>query len=378
MRDFVVRFILLPVVTCTTALCVAAGPVRGQNGPLPPLVIAERACDTCRLRIEHVTTLGPSPDAFFAEPWLVRRADGSVMVGPTADFARFAVFSRSGSFLRSVGRRGSALGEFRLIDAAIDGPGDSIYVFDGVNRSLSVLSPDFVYRRGLKLDLRALSAIRLPDDAIVVNAEIRTPELFGLPLHVIAPAHGRIVRSFPAADATIEPRQEFAQHRVIALGRDAVVWAGRLDRYEVEAWTSAGRLLRTITRSPEWWVRNGTAPYSSRDQVRSTARLRGLQVMEDSTLWVLVHVPRDDPDNRPGRVAPRGGKSPAHGHESRPLFDTVIEVIDLRRGRLLVSRRFPDQYFGFSGPRQVHSRRITSSGQQVIDTWQLHLDIVGR
>lgn len=53
----------------------------------------------------------------------------------------YSVFSSNGELVATVGSRGKAPGEFEDMSGLVVGPGDSVYVFDGSSRRLSVFDP---------------------------------------------------------------------------------------------------------------------------------------------------------------------------------------------------------------------------------------------
>ena len=87
-------------------------------------------CDTCRLIVEQITTLGvglPSHNPTAAS--FVRVAAGRVFVAPTTEPGTIAVFDSAGVFLHAVGREGAGPGEFRQLAAIFGAAGDSILAF---------------------------------------------------------------------------------------------------------------------------------------------------------------------------------------------------------------------------------------------------------
>ena len=54
-------------------------------------------------------------------------------------------------------------------------------------------------------------------------------------------------------------------------------------------------------------------------------------------------------------------------------FDTVIEVIDVRTTRVLVSQRFPQAFLFMVGRNYVGTRREDASGAFYIELWSASL-----
>ena len=81
----------------------------------------------------------------------VRLSDGTVVVGDNGSQS-IKWFNPSGALVRSVGRQGDGPGEYRLVKLIGTCGSDSLFVFDGANRRLSILSLE-----GRLLGTRALS-----------------------------------------------------------------------------------------------------------------------------------------------------------------------------------------------------------------------------
>jgi hypothetical protein len=111
---------------------------------------------------------------------IVPRRDGSFIVvnGATADL-RF--FEPSGALRAAAGRKGQGPGEYSGIREVRLLPGDSIAVFDPVERRLSILSPNGEYRRSFTLQApfdgggSATHMVALSDGTLLVGfSEVRT------------------------------------------------------------------------------------------------------------------------------------------------------------------------------------------------------------
>jgi hypothetical protein len=174
----------------------------------------------------------------------------------------------------------------------------------------------------------------LDGGSFVISAPIRTPARVGYPLHLVNDA-GRIVRSFGSASGAFRPDIPYFGYRTIAPAGPGQVWSAHLNQYRIELWSTEGRKLRELRRSVPWFP-----PYLvSREPSRSVppATLLGdVRQDRDGRLWVRIMVP----DANWRRAVRPGGPHGITIADDNRYYDTVIEVIDPRRARLLASRRF--------------------------------------
>jgi 6-bladed beta-propeller len=360
-------------ITGLTGLVAAAGVALAQ----PTVRIPDAAsCPRCRIALTPIATLHSANDSvqLFHHISIARDSRGRFIVTPTSDVGTLAIYDSSGEFLRLVGARGRGPGEYQLAEVVLVTSGDSLYVFDGLALGLTVLTPEYRYARSLHLGVRAEQALRLGDGQVVIQSRIATPERFGLPVHTLAP-DGRVLRSFGSTELTIPPGALLAQYRLIAAASANTVWAARLDRYEVQEWSDAGELRRTLLRDPTWFTRADGEEPGPPDEVRPPSALRGLSPAPDGRLWVLATVARADwrPDpGLAGRDPRRGRPAPAPASLGRYL-DTVVELLDPARGQLVAAQRIPGVSLGVAGPGLVYARRERPDGGETIEISRLQL-----
>jgi hypothetical protein len=105
-------------------------------------------------------------------------------------------FGRDGRFLGSFGRKGQGPGEFMAITSmALDRTGDSLYVFDEVNKRVSVLTTRGRLARTFSPPLTPVSRMRMtlhPDGFVLFTGEAHGSQAL---VHVTT-TRGRYVRSF--------------------------------------------------------------------------------------------------------------------------------------------------------------------------------------
>jgi hypothetical protein len=167
--------------------------------------------------------------------------------------ARFAVFSANGVFVRVVGAKGDQPGQFAALELVAPVRGDTVLAFDAAHKRLTVFGPSYEFVRTVSLPGRIQRAVAFDGSLIVGHAVIPTVDRFGFPLHTFSSLDGRIVRSFAESERSILPGSDHVLYRLVERAGPETVWAARIDRYEIEEWSTSGRLLRRLVRSPSWY-----------------------------------------------------------------------------------------------------------------------------
>ncbi|HSA55015.1 MAG TPA: hypothetical protein VLE53_04890 [Gemmatimonadaceae bacterium] len=210
-----------------------------------------------------------------------------------------------------------------------------------------------VARVAMRPPSTVLSAQVTSDGEIVIAAPIARAGITR-PLHVIARATGEVVRSFGDIELRPGEDREWAARRTIGLSDAGTLWAARVNRYEIQKWTTDGRLLHTITRQPAWfppWLQFG---HTTQGAPRLEPLLAGVVEDGEGLLWVCVLVPKAGAT----KALPSGSALSAAFDET---FDTVIDVIDPEANALVATRRFEGAMRGFfSGKLMVRVYSDTS------------------
>lgn len=299
---------------------------------------AASACRACTIAVQRVAMLGREEG-----PGTIDGEDTHAAVDSRGRYflwQQYAptvkVFDARGRFMRTLGRAGRGPGEFRGVGAIRIGAGDSIHVFDANNLTRSIFSPSLAFVRSTRLEIPSeiVWLAMVDGGSFVIAAPIRTPARVGYPLHLVNGA-GRIVRSFGSTSGAFRPDIPYFDNRTIAHGAPGQVWAAHLNQYRIELWSTEGRKLRELRRTVPWFP----AYLANRAPSRSVPppTLLG-QVRQDRAgrLWVRIRVP----DANWRRAVRPGGPHGVTVSDHDRYVDTIIEVIDPRRGRLLASRRF--------------------------------------
>jgi hypothetical protein len=330
-------------------------------------------CAGCSIRLEQVGRIGSldGPDAL-SELAVIAYVAGEMIVSDQHAGGAISRFSLTGSPLAHYTRSGMGPGELRSVHRMRIGAGDTLYVSDGVA---------YIHRfdpRGGFVDQRRVSLmptdfLPLSGDTVVIAAVGRTAAVAGYPLHVFDRT-GLLTSLGGQHVAT--PRSEIALNRVLAHRRAGGVWAAHQMDYVLEAWNLAGRRTEFLTRRPPWflfwsgvaWPANIAPPASS---------ISAIDEDEEGLVWVILNVA-----DRNWQPIPSGAavtrterRGFAQEHADR-LFDTVIEVIDPRRARVIAQGRSDRKLTGI-GSRYFYSYEVSESGAPIYRIWRAHLTRTG-
>lgn len=278
------------------------------------------------------------------------------------------VFNREGEHIHTFGREGEGPGEFRDWAALFVSPGDSLYTFDSSLYRLSVFSPDFEFVRSARIDppLRPRGGFFQVDGSLLITAIGRGPETFGRPYHVVDP-DGRVRRSFGEKEGVIAGNVDYDLARRIGPSADGGFWASYdYYQYTVERWGPENELVERFERHPEWAPKAGDPRGGPRDAngPAPSSAVVNFQVDDAGLLWMLIW------------VAEEGWREAFENSEERPAShdyrDTIIEVLDPARGRVVARHRIDDLAVGFSAPGVMY----TWDNREVFDKlklWRLRL-----
>jgi hypothetical protein len=251
------------------------------------------------------------------------------------------VFGSDGHFLRVVGRSGSGPGEFQSPLHVNVLPGDSILIVDGGLQRATVIAPDFSVKRTVSLPIRAgpVAVLRWPN-RVVMNSEVNSSELAGRPLHFLdfSEPHARQLGAFGENRGELRRGEPGTLVRRFFGVNSTSFWTLQPVRYHLTRFAATGAPEETLVRTPEWFAEvsplGGISPPTSPPRPHvSLAAIRG------DTLWVAIYVARPDWKAAwDGIDVRRGELTRAQAPGSTKLRMTRIEVIDVKRQRLVASR----------------------------------------
>ena len=279
------------------------------------------------------------------------------------------VFGADGSFLARIGRRGSGPGEFQDVSSLVV-TGDG--VFSALDRGRGTITT-FDWTGQLLREVRTAGWLpvglhTLPFDGSLAlhAANIPMSALIGYPIHVVDLETGAIRESFGSLTGEY-PLGASIGDRVIARGPGRSVWMAGSDSYTIELWES-NTVVRALRRDVEWFPEPPPRPdvrgWEMQPHGWEAQPMPSLVHMEadDSLVWVSLYVGDD-----------RWAEAAAT-HDYDLYYDTVIEVIDWRRGRVLASQRFDETFDNWIEPGLIGRLAVTPTGSVQYQSYRVQMD----
>ncbi|HSA55014.1 MAG TPA: hypothetical protein VLE53_04885 [Gemmatimonadaceae bacterium] len=244
------------------------------------------------------------------------------------------------------------------------GPGDSLWVFEPSRRRLTVLTPSLELARTSPLPVPTAAAIGYNDGSMILQGSIPTRERIGLPLHKVS-VDGQLRRSFGAVIPVVRPDNRFLESRRLTSSDEGQLWSARVSEYVLELWDTSGVHIQTLEVDTPWFK-----PWKPRsDGSRAGPMIIDIQQDPHGLVWVLISVA--DPN---ARVASDDRARAATGSQSEDRsweFDSIVEVVDPKRGLVLASLRFDQHLRGFACPGIVHGYHEDKEGFPSIRIWSV-------
>jgi len=332
-------------------------------------VIADPDCSNCTIELTRSFTIGGIDDSSqLAQPnGAALNSKGELLLSHIAAPNQVFVYDNAGRFLRAIGRAGNGPGEFRLVRSLRIGRGDTLYVFDNGVPRISVFDNTHTFVRAIPALLNSNDFIRLQSGEFVMNAIRRTPKEVGYPLHMVDSSG--ITRSFGTQKP--EFRRDLASllNRRLAVGSDGALWAAHETAYQIEMLDSSGRVTQRFVRDVDWFEPHASSPRIEADKPPAP-RIHDFRVDENGFLWVLIRVA--DPKWKDA-LKPQGrlqGRTYLGYTTPDAYFDSIVEVIDPRTGKLVASGRSPEAILFLLGHGAALSYRESDSVPYV-DFWRV-------
>ena len=343
------------------------------------------ACPRCTIERDLVVTLRGNDSALIRErPTVARDRRGRYFVPDVTPSV--LAFDSAGRFIARIGRRGQGPGEFPVgITDIFTGSDDSLYVLGSGARELSVFGADLRFARHLQVPGWGQDNVVLPVGIVRHMTVGRVGfDPYGI---YLTNAAGEVARTLREPDS-MPPRPGDGRpcaactSRTLAAGREGrTVWTASRSRYEIEQIDVDGRLQRRVVVLESRWLittaaeSGADAPYGS---TRPGSGIRGVAEALDGRLWVagtttaLDWKPLENPPARPtgrgiSRIPPDVVE---HGERYRA---TIIDLLDPRTGRLLVSHRFDHEAIELLGGDLAWAAREDADGNTLIDVWRLRV-----
>ena len=337
-----------PLLVAALGLSVLAG--CGSDGAVdtddaPALTPAQQTiaagCPPCEVELETRLVITDSAgQGFLHSPVPVVRNDhsGRYYAAPQQS-AELLVFDSTGVQVDLIGRRGQGPGEFEWVIPPAVKPGDSLVVFDGVQRKAVIYSPSLEFVREHRFPFPPVYVFE--DGSILVNENIPDPDHIGYPLHVLAP-DGEILRSFGQDPPEFRADQAAEYSRALAVTGEGQLWTSPKARLELELWDpwTGERIRELSTEWPEFRIDESGGREADPRRYEPSTLVAGLIHEPEGVLWVLLRhaAPDWEPDYGPDEPVPRRGLTL---EEWERFYDRVVLAVDDASGEILGEGRFP-------------------------------------
>jgi hypothetical protein len=354
--------------TITISLLVVTGAVRlPQQVAWGPDVIVRDGdrCRDCRIVVTGEAELGDDdgPGMLSVSDVLARDSQGRFYVVDYAEPSSIKVFDAAGRFERSFGREGSGPAEFRLILGLHVLDGDTLVVFDGSSRRMTILDPEHRYVRSAPLAVRPYGAqfhLRLARERLLLNGVFPGASRFGHPFHEVS-LDGTIARSFGQPSSPIT----FSNERTL-LAREIAMVDGKLlaafrQEFAVQEWNLWAQHVRTLRRRTRWFEPwEGPLGAVAPDEPPKP-RVSAIRAHGRDQLWVVVSVP--DRNWRSGLERRSRPDGVAYRVRSQIGYDTVIELWDLNAASVVAGTTIDDRVFYFVDDTHMTAPREDELGR---------------
>jgi hypothetical protein len=173
---------------------------------------------------------------------------------------------------------------------------------------------------------------------LILNAILPTADRAGYPLHALR-RDGRL-DSFGAEIPEYRGDLAYLNVRRLAPGEGSTVWAAAVHEYRIELWNDEGTKVREFRRDVEWFRPWDGPARGSPGDVPPNPETHAVW-LDGDFLWVMIRVPQQNWRPLPGgRRTAEGGARFVDGQERDLVWDTMIEIIDLRRNEVVATKRF--------------------------------------
>lgn len=318
-------------------------------------------------QLATITGIGDTVD-FIGRPAPASSNDGRFMAVARMETrtSLVALLDSSGRYLKTVGRVGSGPGEYSRLASFGFGPGDSLWIADGmVQAHLFTPAPEARYVRTVRFE-------RMIQPIITTSGFVAMP-VFSVDRNGNARLDGARLFSFGGAQvATYGPSLE-GENPDVRMGAvgfvdSAQVWAAWRGVYTVDLLGSDGTLKQRINRQVDWFPADTTTQRTMDEPPRPS--ISAIDSDDEGNLWILVRrAHRDWAVNRSARKMPVGPVAPsmlAGGPLLDKLFEGVIEVLDARTGALIATREVGGGVLGFMRPGVIYEQVEDDAGTLTI------------
>lgn len=358
--------------------CVLSSSGAAQSGGALRRVPSPSSCPVCALRVRRVAGL-QSGDRDSLQSGPLRSAavsgTGDIVVSYGNETAPLRVFDPSGRLRHSIARQSDLIPP-SLGLLWVTAVGGEIKVF--ANDSGGAYSLDHVgaLRRGPATRVAPFRQLAVLKNGSIVTAFVaRDPQDVGLPLKLYSP-DGNLITAFGSDAEYFRADSADLLRRTVTPGRGGGFWAAYLYEYRVEYWSDAPARTLTLVRNPPWFSGVGL-PRPLGLAHPPPPVLTGVYEDRLGLLWTATAVARTDWQSavqvfEGGAVDPRGPSPPLND-----LYETIVEVLDPKAGRVVTALRIPVLLSAQLGDRLFLAQREVRGVGFYLDVYEVTLDSTG-
>ncbi len=302
---------------------------------------SEVSCPSCSIVINTVVTL---EHVFFTGPStaIARDSIGMFYVVDRTD-GLLKAFGSDGRLVRSIGRHGGGPGEYEMVRNILVARDGSIQVLDMVLGRRSVFGRDGEVVSTTRVPLPPAfshSAVLRSDGQLAISAVSTAAAAGWVNAVQLIDAEGNVTSS---VDKTLFDRNaQWRQERLLWGRQNGELLVARPYSLTIDVYTSDLTKKGSITRVADWFPSREPEGEPSDGLFDEPLTPRLMAIWEDGRglLWFEVVVP--SPSWTPKRRVADLSKEAYAKLGSRPRFETIIEVLDVERRRVLARSRFND------------------------------------
>ena len=295
------------------------------------------SCASCSIVIDTVATLR---NIFSFAGSLARdTATGAIYAVDRSDNL-LKVFSAEGRLMQTIGRRGGGPGEYEDVRNVLLGPGQTIHVLDGV------LGRHTIFTRGgavlgttrIEVAPGALSpAVLRTDGKLVVNG-LRSDASGAVYTVNLIDTAGHIIRSVDPVAHRLRDHWWLRARLFWNRANDELLVARRYAPV-IDVYAPDLTKKYSITRAADWFPERERQAEPSDGAFEEPFSPNLVGIWEDGRgrLWLqmLAPSPAWEPRKKPARYTVQAYRAVA----ARPRIETIIEVLDIDRRRVLARAR---------------------------------------
>lgn len=378
-RDQVFRGCLMLAVLLSPWPLRAQTSIASANRRVVPTVVPDViSCPSCRITASSLAELGtPDTDGELPGfPRMIARTRNGRYVVPVNGEPPF-IYDSTGKYLGRLGTLGDGPGEFRTPRFIATGPDDTLFVYEAPSARVSVFDPNLRFVRTFVGVRSAQHFSALSTGQLLVTGSQNSPDRIGLLYHLFN-SKGDPPNAIGEPAVQVVLRQPFEIFRKTGGGNGNRFWSAKeFYEYRIEEWSTDGRLHRVLTPRSPWFkpyqLAVGEAPGRVSPTKPALPDIWALWTDERGRIWVAARIADT---NSTGAFGPPVG---VEGGQQFPIvaperiWNTVVEVIDPVRARVVARATFPWVVQGWVSGNRVFGIRQTEDGGPVVDVWQLNL-----